>query len=388
MNESDLTPEESTNSVDTDNHDTAEVVQEQQNQEASELSEDAIQEQAALTDDQQVAPEVESEHSNETANESEGSSESEEQQPEHLAELKLQAKQGEMPFALVQGEAMTQLPLDLYIPPDALEVILEQFEGPLDLLLYLIRKQNLDILDVNVAEITKQYMHYIEVMQALQLELAGEYLVMAAMLAEIKSRMLLPRSSDEEEEEESDPRAELIRRLQEYERFKDAAETLDASPQVGRDIFLPNVNAPERNQERVHPDVDMKEIMLAMGAIMRRAERFEKHEVQFEVLPTRERMTNILTSLSDGHFRVFSELFTPEEGRLGVVVTFLAMLELVKEKLIDIVQQETFGPIHVKAKADAPSQLDESPTALTDLSELDSAGLNSSELNNAGLATE
>lgn len=276
-----------------------------------------------------------------------------------------QAKQGEMPFALVQGEPLTQLPLDLYIPPDALEVILEQFEGPLDLLLYLIRKQNLDILEVNVSEITAQYIHYIDIMQALHLELAGEYLVMAAMLAEIKSRMLLPRSSEDEEDEESDPRAELIRRLQEYERFKDVAESLDASPQVGRDIHLPNVNAPERSEERVHPEVDMKEIMLAMGAIMRRAERFEQHEVQREVLSTRDRMSNILTDLSDGHFHSFSDLFTVEEGRIGVVVTFLAMLELVKEKLIDIVQQELFGPIHVKAKEDAPNYLDESPTELT-----------------------
>jgi len=353
MNESDLTPEESVDQTEA---------------ETPSLDNEEIESQEQLVAEDSEEQEVQQEQ------------EAESQKPEHLSELKLQAKQGEMPFALVQGEAMTQLPLDLYIPPDALEVILEQFEGPLDLLLYLIRKQNLDILDVNVAEITKQYMHYIEVMQALQLELAGEYLVMAAMLAEIKSRMLLPRSNEDEEEEESDPRAELIRRLQEYERFKDAAETLDASPQVGRDIFLPNVNAPERNQERVHPDVDMKEIMLAMGAIMRRAEMFEQHEVQFEVLPTRERMSNILSELSDGHFRVFSELFTPEEGRLGVVVTFLAMLELVKEKLIDIVQQENFGPIHVKAKADAPSHLDDSPTALTDEAELNNAG--------SGLATE
>lgn len=270
------------------------------------------------------------------------------------------ARQREMPFALVQGEPMTQLPMDLYIPPDALEVILEQFEGPLDLLLYLIRKQNLDILDVNVAEITAQYMGYIDMMNSLHLEMAGEYLVMAAMLAEIKSRMLLPRNKDGEEEEEEDPRAELIRRLQEYERFKKAAEDMEELPRMGRDNFIAQVDAPEKIQQRAHPDVDMKELMLAMGAIMRRAQMFEKHEVAKEVLSTRERMSNILVTLKGGHFVNFGDLFTPEEGRLGVVVTFLAMLELIKESLLDIVQHEVLGPIHVKARADGPGHIESS----------------------------
>jgi segregation and condensation protein A len=270
------------------------------------------------------------------------------------------ARQHEMPFALIQGQPMTQLPMDLYIPPDALEIILEQFEGPLDLLLYLIRKQNLDILEVNVAEITSQYMGYIDIMQTMQLEMVGEYLVMAAMLAEIKSRMLLPRSKEGEEEEEGDPRAELIRRLQEYERFKKAAEDMEELPRMGRDNFIAQVDAPEKIQQRAHPDVDMKELMLAMGAIMRRAQMFEKHEVAKEVLSTRERMSNILASLKGGHFVNFSDLFTPEEGRLGVVVTFLAMLELIKESLLDIVQHEVLGPIHVKARVDGPGHIESS----------------------------
>jgi segregation and condensation protein A len=270
------------------------------------------------------------------------------------------ARQHEMPFALIQGQPMTQLPMDLYIPPDALEIILEQFEGPLDLLLYLIRKQNLDILEVNVAEITTQYMGYIDIMQTMQLEMVGEYLVMAAMLAEIKSRMLLPRSKESEEEEEGDPRAELIRRLQEYERFKKAAEDMEELPRMGRDNFIAQVDAPEKIQQRAHPDVDMKELMLAMGAIMRRAQMFEKHEVAKEVLSTRERMSNILATLKGGHFVNFSDLFTPEEGRLGVVVTFLAMLELIKESLLDIVQHEVLGPIHVKARVDGPGHIESS----------------------------
>ena len=270
------------------------------------------------------------------------------------------ARQSEMPFALIQGQPMTQLPMDLYIPPDALEIILEQFEGPLDLLLYLIRKQNLDILEVNVAEITAQYMGYIDMMQSMQLEMAGEYLVMAAMLAEIKSRMLLPRNKDGEDEEEEDPRAELIRRLQEYERFKKAAEDMEALPRIGRDNFVAQVDAPEKIQQRAHPEVDMRELMLAMGAIMRRAQMFEKHEVAKEVLSTRERMSSILAQLKGGHFVSFADLFTPEEGRLGVVVSFLAMLELIKESLLDIVQHEVLGPIHVKARVDGPGHIESS----------------------------
>ena len=259
--------------------------------------------------------------------------------------------QQELPFALVYGEAVTELPLDLYIPPDALEVFLEAFEGPLDLLLYLIRKQNLDILEVHVADIVEQYMQYINMMQALQLELAAEYMVMAAMLAEIKSRMLLPRHKAEGEDgEEEDPRAELIRRLQEYERFRTAAEQIDELPRLERDIFVADVDAPDRIQERIHPDVDMREIMLAMAAVMRRAERFEHHEIEREQLSTRERMADILEKLKGGHFVPFSQLFAPEEGKLGVVVSFLAILELIKERLLDLVQHEVLGVIHVKLR--------------------------------------
>lgn len=259
--------------------------------------------------------------------------------------------QQEMPFALVQGQPMTQLPLDLYIPPDALEVILEQFEGPLDLLLYLIRRQNLDILDIQVAEIVDQYLQYIDMMQAMQLEIAAEYLVMAAMLAEIKSRMLLPRQSSTDEDGEEDPRAELIRRLQEYEQFKQAAEDLDELPRLERDTFVAELEAPERLQRSQHPEVDMKDIMLAFARVLKRAEQFEHHEVQREQLSTRERMSQVLEQLSNGEFMNFNALFNAEEGRQGVIVTFIAVLELVKASLIELIQQDTLGAIHVKLRA-------------------------------------
>ena len=258
-------------------------------------------------------------------------------------------QQEEMPFAVVQGKELTILPKDLYIPPDALEVILEAFEGPLDLLLYLIRRQNLDILDIDVAEITKQYMGYIELMASIQLELAAEYLVMAAMLAEIKSRMLLPRQQSEEEDEE-DPRAELIKRLQEYERFKQAAEDIDELPRMGRDIHRATAEAPDRDQQRPHPEVDMRELVAALADVLKRSEMFESHQVEMEKLSTRERMSQVMDNLRDNQFVPFVALFTLEEGRLGVVVTFLAIMELIKESLVEIVQSESFGPIHVKAK--------------------------------------
>ncbi|MHB8474264.1 MAG: segregation and condensation protein A [Gammaproteobacteria bacterium] len=255
--------------------------------------------------------------------------------------------QFEMPFAIVQGEALTSLPRDLYIPPDALEVILEAFEGPLDLLLYLIKRQNLDILDIPIAEITRQYMSYIEVMRELRLELAAEYLVMAAMLAEIKSRMLLPRPVLADGEED-DPRAELVRRLQEYERFKQAALDIDALPQLGRDVFAASAEAPERNQLRPQPDVNLRELLLAFREVLTRAEMFTHHHIQREALSVRERMSQVLATLTHERFTDFASLFTPEEGRMGVVVTFLAVLELIKESLIELVQAEAFGPIHVK----------------------------------------
>lgn len=260
-------------------------------------------------------------------------------------------QQEEMPFAVVQGKELSTVPKDLYIPPDALEVILEAFEGPLDLLLYLIRRQNLDILDINVAEITRQYMGYIELMQAIQLELAAEYLVMAAMLAEIKSRILLPRQTIEGEEEEEDPRGELIRRLQEYERFKAAAEDIDEMPRMGRDIHQASGESPDRSEERHFPEVDMREVLSALADVLRRAEMFESHHIQLEKLSTRERMSQVLDAIKGKQFVPFVSLFLEKEGRLGVVVTFLAIMELIKESLVEIVQNESFGPIHVKARS-------------------------------------
>lgn len=257
--------------------------------------------------------------------------------------------QGELALAVVNGKAMTQLPPDLYIPPDALEVFLEAFEGPLDLLLYLIRRQNIDILDINVSQITSQYMAYVELMESHQFELAAEYLVMAAMLAEIKSRMLLPRSAEAEEEDE-DPRASLIKRLQEYERFKKAALDIDTLPRLGRNLHLATAQGPDRNLTRPDPDVDLQEILLALSEVLRRADMFESHHVSKEKLSTRERMTKVLEAVNQHHFLPFTALFTVEEGRLGVVVTFLAVMELIKESLIEIVQSDAFAPIHVKAR--------------------------------------
>ncbi len=272
------------------------------------------------------------------------------QSPEQPADSQAGAQQ-ELPFALVYGRAVTEMPLDLYIPPDALEVFLEAFEGPLDLLLYLIRKQNIDVLDIPVAEITRQYMGYVELMQSVRLELAAEYLVMAAMLAEIKSRMLLPRSS-EAPEEEDDPRAELIRRLQEYERYKAAAEGLDRLPRVGRDLTVPRLDAPLAQARKLLPEVNLEELLLSMAQVLRRADMFESHQVSRETLSTRERMSEVLERLKGGAFVPFVELFTAEEGRLGVVVTFMAVLELIKESLVELVQNEAFGPIHVRARAE------------------------------------
>ncbi len=259
--------------------------------------------------------------------------------------------QQELPFALVYGQAVTEMPLDLYIPPDALEVFLEAFEGPLDLLLYLIRKQNIDVLDIPVAEITKQYMGYVELMQSVRLELAAEYLVMAAMLAEIKSRMLLPRSAEAEAEEE-DPRAELIRRLQEYERYKAAAEGIDGLSRVGRDLTVPRLDAPEARARKLLPQVSLEELLLSMAEVLRRADMFESHQVTREALSTRERMSEVLERLKGGAFVPFVSLFAAEEGRLGVVVTFMAVLELIKESLVELVQNEAFGAIHVRARAE------------------------------------
>lgn len=254
------------------------------------------------------------------------------------------------PLARVSGKPVVDLPRDLYIPPDALAVFLEAFEGPLDLLLYLIRRQNMDILNIDVSEITKQYMDYIGAVEAMRFELAAEYLVMAATLAEIKSRMLLPRQ-ESEDEEDIDPRAELIRRLQQYERFKQAAEDIDDLPRLERDNFVASAALPRMPSSQPHPDVDLREILFALQGMLKRADLFTSHHVERERLSTRERMSAILSVLRDDQFVTFESLFTPEEGRLGVVVSFLATLELVKEQLIEVVQAEVLGPIHVRARA-------------------------------------
>jgi len=258
--------------------------------------------------------------------------------------------QDEFPFALVLGEPMTSVPRDLYIPPDALEVFLETFEGPLDVLLYLIKRQNLDILDIPIAEITRQYTHYIEVMQEMRLELAAEYLVMAAMLAEIKSRMLLPRPV--EVDDEDDPRAELIRRLQEYERFKTAAEDMDSLQRMERDTYPVSAELTERKVVVRLPDVTLKEMLVAFYEVMQRSDMYATHQVRMDALSVRQRMSDVLAGITGGGFREFTTLFDPSEGRMGVVVTFLALLELVREALIDLVQNEPYGPIHVQAAAE------------------------------------
>ena len=259
-------------------------------------------------------------------------------------------QQHEMPLAMVHGQAVLQIPQDLYIPPDALEVILDAFEGPLDLLLYLIRRQNLDILDIPVAEITRQYVDYIGVMQELRFELAAEYLVMAAILAEIKSRMLLPRPVSEEGDE-GDPRAELVRRLQEYERFKQAAEDLDTLPRQDRDTTPVHAFVPERAAVRLPPPVDMREMLLALYDVLKRADLYTGHAIKRDALSVRQRMGDLLTRLEDGKFHRFESMFTPEEGKQGVLVTFLAVLELAKEQLLDIVQEAPLAAIYVKSLA-------------------------------------
>jgi segregation and condensation protein A len=260
-----------------------------------------------------------------------------------------QPEQVEMPFAMVNGEPYSQLPHDLYIPPQALEVFLEAFEGPLDLLLYLIRRRNLDILDIPLAEITRQYMQYIELMQGLQLELAGEYLVMAATLAEIKSRMLLPRPALPGTDGDEDPRAELVRRLQEYERFKRAAEEINELPRLERDVWPTYAELKERQVVRALPQVTLQEMLIAFKEVVARSQMFAHHHIERERLSVGERMSDILAALGTAGFVPFMALFRPQEGRMGVTVTFVAILELMREGLIDIVQAEAYAPLHVRA---------------------------------------
>ena len=258
-----------------------------------------------------------------------------------------QPQQVEMPFAIVEGESLTELPRDLYIPPVALKVFLDTFEGPLDLLLYLIRKQNLNILDVPIADITDQYVNYINLMKELELELAGEYLLMAAMLAEIKSKMLLPLF--EEVEDEEDPRAELVRRLLEYERYRKASEELNKLKRLERDVFITGVESSHLAQPIELPDIALQELLLSFQEVLKRAEMFTTLHVLKEPLSVRERMTTILEKLKNKDFLDFTELFDLEEQKTGLVVTFLAILELMKESLLEIVQTKAYGIIHVKA---------------------------------------
>jgi segregation and condensation protein A len=271
----------------------------------------------------------------------------------------LPERQSELPLALVDGKPFTKMPGDLYIPPDALEVFLEAFEGPLDLLLYLIKRQNLDILNIQVADITAQYMQYIDVMKDLQFELAAEYLVMAAMLAEIKSRMLLPRQA-EQEADESDPRAELIRRLQEYERFKSAAIVVDELPRSNRDFWIAKADTPASEKQKPLPEVQLQEMLVVLAGVLKRSDSYASHHVRLEPLSTRERMSQILQRIQNkgDSFLSFISLFDSEEGRSGLIVTFIATLELIKESLIELVQTEPFAPIHVRV-AVASIQQDE-----------------------------
>ena len=262
-------------------------------------------------------------------------------------------KQYEMPFAVVEGEPVTELPQDLYIPPFALKVFLEAFEGPLDLLLYLIKRQNLNILDIPVTEITQQYIDYINLMEEIKLELAGEYLLMAAMLAEIKSRMLLPRP--EVLEEEDDPRAELVRRLQEYERFKLAAEDLDSLPRLERDIVIANAEAPNKSVVIKLPEVTLKELLVAFHDVLKRVEMNSELHLKKETLSVRQRMVEIINRIHTKKFIDFIDLFNPIEGRIGVAITFLAILELLKDATIEVVQNEEFAPIHIRVSSSVHS---------------------------------
>ena len=272
------------------------------------------------------------------------------QQADNAAEKVVDQAYAESMRAVVMGEVMQDWPQDLFIPPDALEVVLESFEGPLDLLLYLIRKQNLDILNIPVADITRQYMGYVELMRAANLDLAAEYLVMAALLGEIKSRMLLPKPQSEDEDEE-DPMAALIRRLQEYERFSDVAQQLEERPRLDRDIYKAKVLFDDPNPPVVEAHIHIEQLMNAYQGVIDRMDANQHMKVSRDTLSMRERMTTILTRLQDKEYLSFEELFTSEEGRLGVVVTFIALLELFRDDMLIVIQTEPLAPIHVRRAA-------------------------------------
>jgi len=271
-------------------------------------------------------------------------------QADARAEKNIDQAYAESMRAVVMGEVMSEWPQDLFIPPDALEVVLESFEGPLDLLLYLIRKQNLDILNIPVADITQQYMGYVELMRAANLDLAAEYLVMAALLAEIKSRMLLPKPKTDEEDEE-DPMAALIRRLQEYERFSQVAQQLDERPRLDRDIYVANAKFEDPNPPTQDAPVNLEQLVNAYQSVIDRMDASQHMKVSRDTLSMRERMTSILTRLQEKDYLSFNELFTAQEGRLGVVVTFIALLELFRDDMLIVVQTEPLAPIHIKRAA-------------------------------------
>ncbi len=249
--------------------------------------------------------------------------------------------------AVMMGAEITNLPKNLYIPPNALKIFLEAFEGPLDLLLYMIKRQNLNILEINVAEITRQYMTYIDLMEAMHLELVAEYLLMAAALTEIKSRMLLPRQKTLEEE---DPRSVLIHRLQEYERFKQAAEDMDNLPRLGRDIFIASAQEPDLKKVRSYPEVSIQELLIELSNVLLRVDMNKSHKIDLDKISTRERMSRVLSMLNGENFVSFVNLFDLKEGRIGVVATFLAIMELIKESLVEIMQSESYAPIYIKAQ--------------------------------------
>ncbi|HSW11277.1 MAG TPA: ScpA family protein [Solimonas sp.] len=280
-----------------------------------------------------------------------------------VAEAPLAAEAHKMPK--IHGQSMEKLPEDLYIPPDALEVFLDAFEGPLDLLLYLIRRQNLNILDIPVLKITQQYIQYISLMREMKLELAAEYLVMAALLAEIKSRILLPRPPPDEVQEEGDPRMELVRRLQEYERYKAAGESLEKLPRAGRDLFMAQARPEVIPVVAQLPLPTLRELLLAFRDVMERAKLFTHHHISREPLSVRERMSHILSCVREGP-RQLIDLVDPEEGRLGVVVCFLAILELTKSALLDIVQDQPFAPLMVQTAKPRPWLDDDEAPAIKD----------------------
>ena len=252
--------------------------------------------------------------------------------------------------AIYNGKKISQIPEDLFIPPEYLRIILEEFEGPMDLLLYLIKKQNIDITDLPIFPITEQYMRYISIMEEMHFELASDYLVMASTLTEIKSKLLLPTEADDEEED--DPRANLIKRLLEYQKYKNASEKLETLPRNFRDFYVVS-NAVDSKESKIieTPDIKIDQLKVAFLEVLKRAEIFSTHNIQSETLSVRERMSLILSVLKKGDNMQFEKLFNLEEGRLGVIVTFLAILELVKESLIDIIQNESMSRVYIGLKS-------------------------------------